>query len=72
MVNIITGLDVIFLFLYQYTVKPLYSDLLYNSKIPYNVICICTNVPVYLEFDFITTELQLLTSNYLGTNSVVV
>ena len=28
------------------TVKTLYSDILYNSKILYNVHCICTNVPV--------------------------
>ena len=40
------------------TVKTLYSDILYNSKILYNVNCICTNVPVKLEFEFVTTEIQ--------------
>ena len=33
-------------------------DTLYNSKILYNIICICTNVPVYIEFEFFTTEIQ--------------
>ena len=47
------------------TVKTLYSVILYYSKILYNVNCICTN----LEFEFITTQV-VLTSNYLGTNSV--
>ena len=28
------------------TVKTLYSDILYNSKILYSVNCICTNVPL--------------------------
>ena len=41
-----------------YVVKTLCSDILYNSKILYNVNCICTNVPVKLEFEFITTEIQ--------------
>ena len=40
------------------TVKTLYSDILYNSTILYNVNCICTNVPVKLKFEFITTEIQ--------------
>ena len=39
-------------------VKTLYSDILYNSKILYNVNCICTNVPVQPEFEFVTTEIQ--------------
>ena len=39
--------------------KTLYSDILYNSKILYNVDCICTNVPIKLKFEFITTEIQL-------------
>ena len=38
--------------------KTLYSDILYKSKILYNVNCICTNVPVKLEFGFISTEIQ--------------
>ena len=41
-----------------HTVKTLYSDILYNSKILYNVNCICTNVPVQFEFEFFTTEIQ--------------
>ena len=35
-----------------------YSDILYNSKILYDVNCICTNVPVKFEFEFITIEIQ--------------
>ena len=38
--------------------KTLYSDILYKSKILYNVNCISTNVPVKIEFGFITTEIQ--------------
>ena len=53
--------------------KTLYSDILYNSKTLYNVNCICTNVDLSLKLkcEFNTTEFSL-TSNYLGTNSVVV
>ena len=32
--------------IYCNTVKTLYSDILYNNKILYNVNCICTNVQV--------------------------
>ena len=49
----------------------LYTDTLYNSKILYNVSDICTNVPVYIEFEFITKKFSL-TSNYLGPNTIVV
>ena len=38
--------------------KTFSNDTLYNSKFLYNIICICTNVPVYIEFEFITTEIQ--------------
>ena len=38
--------------------KTLYSDILYNSKILYNVNCICTNVTVKLGIEFVTTEIQ--------------
>ena len=48
-----------------FTVKTIYSDILYNSKILYNVNCICTNVPVYLKFEFIATEIQT-NVNFLG------
>ena len=37
------------------TVHPHYTDIIYNTIILYNVKCTCTNVPVYIEFDFITT-----------------
>ena len=40
------------------TVKTLCSDILYKSKILYNVNCICTNAPIKLQFEFITTEIQ--------------
>ena len=40
------------------TVKALYSDIHYNSKILYNINSICTNVPIKLKFKFITTEIQ--------------
>ena len=36
------------------TTKTLYTD----SKILYNVGSICTNVPIWLEIEFITTEIQ--------------
>ena len=39
-------------------VKILYSDILYNSKILYNINCISTNVPFKLRIKFITTEIQ--------------
>ena len=45
--------------------KTLYTDTLYNSKILHNVGSIFTNVPVNLEFEFITTEISS-TSNYFG------
>ena len=35
----------------QGTVKTLYSDILYNSKVLYNVNDICTNVPVSLNLN---------------------
>ena len=54
------------------TVKTIYTDTLHNIKILNNVSSICTNVPVYLEFEFITTEKFSIMSNYLGTNTVVV
>ena len=38
------------------TVNPLYTDAPYNSISLYNASCICANVPVQIEFDFITTE----------------
>ena len=41
------------------TVKTLYNDILYNSKILYNVNCICTNVLVKLKFEFNIKEIQL-------------
>ena len=40
----------------KHTVKTLYTDTLYNSKILYKV-NICTNVPA-LELELITTEIQ--------------
>ena len=40
------------------TVKALYSDILYKSKILY-INFICTNVPVKFEFEFVTTEIQV-------------
>ena len=40
------------------TVKTLYGDIRYNSKILYNVNCICTHVPVKLGFEFITRKIQ--------------
>ena len=40
------------------TVKTLYTDTLYNSKILYNIISISANLPADIEFDFITTENQ--------------
>ena len=52
------------------TVKTLHSDVLYNSKILYNFNCFCTNVPISLNW--ISSQQKFsLTSNYLGTNSVV-
>ena len=42
----------------SYTVKTLYTGILYNGNILYNVIGICTNVPVQLDFEFITLEIQ--------------
>ena len=42
----------------ELTVNPLYNDTLYNSKILYNVISICTKVQVKLKIEFITTEIQ--------------
>ena len=53
------------------TVKNLYTDNLYNSKIHNNVGSGCTNVPVQLEFEFITIEIQLNVKLF-GTNTVVV
>ena len=47
------------------------SDILYNSKIHYNVNCICTKVPVILNLNSLQQKFSLM-SNYLGTNSVVV
>ena len=41
------------------SVKTGYIHILYNSNILYNFNCFCTNVPVKLEFEFITTEIQL-------------
>ena len=38
------------LFFTSITVKTLYSDILYNSKILYNINCICKIVPVYWCF----------------------
>ena len=43
---------------HQNIVKTLYTDTLYNSRIRYKVNIICTNVPVSLEFELITTEVQ--------------
>ena len=51
---------------------------LFKSKVIYNVGSICTNVPVQLENELISTEIRFniqksrLTSNYLGTNTVIV
>ena len=42
------------------TVNPLYNDTLYNSKMLYNVIRICTKVPVWLKIEIITTEIQFI------------
>ena len=45
---------------YQYSAKDSLSGTvktLYNSKILYNTSSICTKVPFYLEFEFITTEI---------------
>ena len=53
------------------TVKTLYTDTLYNSKNLYNVICICTNVPFSLNLGTLQQKFSL-TSNNLGTNSVLV
>ena len=55
--------------------KTLYSDILYNSKIISNDNCICTFKLYQFSLDFTSLDLQLkisLSSNYLGTNSVVV
>ena len=41
-----------------YTVEILYRDILYNSKILYNVHYICSKAPVQLKFEIITTEIQ--------------
>ena len=34
-----------------HTLKTLYSDILYNDKILYNVNCLCANVPVQAKND---------------------
>ena len=47
------------------TVKTLYTDTLYNSKILYNVISICSNVPFSLNLDSLQQKFSL-TSNYSG------
>ena len=50
------------------TVKTLYSDILYNSNILYNVNCICTNVKFSLNLNSLQQKFSL-TSNYLRTVS---
>ena len=55
----------------EITAKILYSDILYNSKIIYNVNCICTNVQFSLNLISLQQKFSL-TLNYLGTNIVVV
>ena len=42
----------------EVTVKTHHIDTLYNSKILYNVSCFCKNVPLLIEYDFISTEIQ--------------
>ena len=53
------------------TVKTLYSDILYNSKILYNVIVFAQMYHFSLNLNSFQQKFSL-TSNYLGTNSVVV
>ena len=53
------------------TVKTLYTDTLYNSKILYNVISICTNVRFSLNLSSLQQKFSL-TSNIWRTNTVVV
>ena len=47
-----------FSYWFDTTVKTIYSDILYGSKILYKVNFICTNTRVKLGFEFFTTEIQ--------------
>ena len=38
----------------------LYTDTIYNSKLLHKDSFVCTNVSVYIEFDFIATEIQIV------------